>query len=138
MFTPRFYAFILSTMLGLAAACSMFPGTGDPLEDSSWELVRLGSQPAIQDRAPTLNFSDGRIRGSAGCNSFQGEYSVSGAKITFRDLAMTLMACPDAQIVMDQEQRFFEALQDVQGYKLTDSQLALVRSNGTELVFSKK
>jgi heat shock protein HslJ len=49
---------------------------------------------------------------------------------------MTLMACPDAQDVMEQEQQFFSALQSVHLFELSESQLSLKTIDGTELIFS--
>jgi heat shock protein HslJ len=45
----------------------------------------------------TLLFGeDGRVNGSTGCNSISGGYTVEGDRISFRNLATTLMACEGA------------------------------------------
>ncbi|MCC3300616.1 META domain-containing protein [Arthrobacter sp. zg-Y895] len=45
--------------------------------------------------APSLDFSpDGRVSGTDGCNRLMGHWSVSGNRVTLRDMATTLMACP--------------------------------------------
>ncbi|MCQ1946004.1 META domain-containing protein [Arthrobacter sp. zg-Y1116] len=45
--------------------------------------------------APSLDFSpDGRVSGTDGCNRLMGHWTVSGNRVTLRDMATTLMACP--------------------------------------------
>ena len=129
---------VLLTIACLIASLRILLCGIDPLADSRWSLEMLGSEPVIEDRAPTLHFSDGRVGGSAGCNSFQGAYSVSVEMITFNDLAMTLMACPDAQGVMEQERKFFTALQDADRFEISDPHLSLVTTQGKELVFTRQ
>ncbi|MCC9144539.1 MULTISPECIES: META domain-containing protein [unclassified Arthrobacter] len=45
--------------------------------------------------APSLDFSpDGRVSGTDGCNRLMGHWSISGNRVSLRDMATTLMACP--------------------------------------------
>jgi heat shock protein HslJ len=82
----------------------------------------------------TVEFADGKIGGSSGCNSYGGAYTVSGKKITTDSIAMTLMACLDP-VVMEQERVFLEHLQNAQTFKLTEDKLQVFSSDGKSLTF---
>jgi putative lipoprotein len=116
-------------------SCIRITPQADPLSETNWTLEQLNSSPPVEGRTPTLRFSDGTVRGSSGCNSFQGKYSISRRTINFDELFMTLMACPDDDGVMEQERRFFNALEISESYELKDSSLILTTKNGTQLIF---
>jgi heat shock protein HslJ len=118
------------------SSCAWVGTQNDPLNGTKWRLIELGSTPAIDGRAPTMNFEAGSVRGSAGCNSFQGIYSVSGQQIDFDELAMTLMACPDDEGVMEQERRFFSALQGVERFELSGTELVLSAVDGSSIILA--
>jgi heat shock protein HslJ len=128
------FILLLTTFAGLSA-CGLLGTPSDPLNESSWRLTELGSTPVIENRAPTLQFTDGSVRGSAGCNSFQGNYSAAGQRINFKELSMTLMACPDEQGVMEQERRFFIAMQAVENFQIDGAKLMLITQDGNTMLF---
>jgi heat shock protein HslJ len=133
--------FLILNLIILAIAlsgCATFLEDGSRLDGTGWELESIGSKIVDSERKPTLKFSDERASGSAGCNSFQGEYSTSGQEIKFADLAMTLMACPDAQGLMDLEQQYFSALQQAETYELSGDRLSIHMQDGSELVFTRQ
>ena len=82
------------------------------LEGTSWILNAFSTDDelvdALSDTEIIINFADGMITGSAGCNTFFGEYEVDSNTISFQGLGTTLMACEEA--VMTQESNFNEAL----------------------------
>ena len=65
------------------------------LVGSAWRVVAVNGRPAIAGSEPTAVFAATDVKGSAGCNSYGGQYSYdpSSGAISFRDLAMTAMAC---------------------------------------------
>ena len=67
---------------------------------------RGGVESLVSGTTVTAIFgTDGTVRGSAGCNTFNGGYQVSGASIRIGPLASTRMACsPEA--IMTQEQAY--------------------------------
>ncbi|NMB67709.1 MAG: META domain-containing protein [Chloroflexi bacterium] len=78
---------------------------GDPLAGTGWILTELNGQPALADVSVTLEFADGRLGGSDGCNSYGGGYRVEdGRLIVGADMASTLMACADE--IMQQASAF--------------------------------
>jgi len=107
----------------------------DPLNGTSWALTSIDDTPPLQNTSVTVEFTDGKIGGSSGCNSYGGLYKVSGQKITTDSIAMTLMACMDSG-VMEQEQAFLEQLQNIQTFELIEDQLQLLNLNGKSLTFA--
>lgn len=128
---------LLGVLVALSACGTVLRGV-DPLEGTSWTLESIGSTVAPGDRAPTLEFSGGKARGSAGCNSFQGDYSSSSDKLNFSDLMMTLMACPDSEGVMELEQEYFAALQAAGQFELSEGRLSITTGDGKTLIFTAR
>jgi heat shock protein HslJ len=56
----------------------------------------------------SMQFSNGEVFGSAGCNSFRGEFKTAGNRIEFGPVATTRRAC--SAELMAQEQEFLAAL----------------------------
>jgi len=70
------------------------PGTSWVLRDLSGVTLGTG--------VPTIDFgTDGTVSGSAGCNTFNGTYTVEGSSISFGPLASTKMACPEADMAVE-------------------------------------
>lgn len=98
--------------------------TENPLLGTAWTLVSFGpageETPVLADSDVTLQFDDaGHGGGSAGCNSYGGDYEIENDSITFSPIVSTMMACADED-VMDQEQRYLTALQAASRYELQD------------------
>lgn len=127
----KLFVLVILTAI-LLSACG---GIGsDPLNGASWELHAFGKAFPVEGRAITISFEDGQVSGSAGCNSFGGEYQVSGANIEFGMLMSTLMACADPAM-MEQETAFMQFLGDAQRFEVADRQLQIYRSDGEALTF---
>lgn len=120
----------------LLAACApsqgLAPGSEMPslertrpnLANSSWLLVRFGDDAVLANTEITLAFDEtaSRASGRAGCNSYSaGVLTDDGLR--FLNPISTLMAC--APEIMEQEQRFFQALQGVTDYALEGDTLTL-------------
>jgi heat shock protein HslJ len=96
----------------------------DPvIEDRRWNLVELRGSPVESDQIRdkpvlTLRAEDSVASGNASCNTFSGGYAIKhGQRIRFaRNMAVTMMACPDMSI----EAAFLELLQQVDNYAVGD------------------
>ncbi len=102
----------LAAML-LASACaggaSGAAGGGDALLGSSWLAEDIQGGGVLDRLRTTLSFvGEGSVSGTGGCNRYSGPVEITGPSIRFGALAATMMACSPA--VMQQEQRFFDAL----------------------------
>lgn len=60
----------------------------------------------------TIAFEGDQVAGSGSCNSYGGSFERDGSSISFRDLAMTEMACVPAE-TMDAEQVYLRGLSHV-------------------------
>ena len=111
------------TLLSLAA-CNGADSTGNnPLDGTAWTLTAYRKTSPIPGTIITAVFEDGRVHGSAGCNSYSGSYQVSDNTITVSEIAITEMACLEPEGVMEQETTFIQLLSDAQTFRLTDGQL---------------
>jgi putative lipoprotein len=73
--------------------------TASPLVGAEWIIDTIGGEAVDSKRPPTISFGDdGRVSGFGGCNRFGGEYTQDGAKVSFKPVMMTLMACPQGNV----------------------------------------
>ena len=102
------------------------------LENTYWKLTYLGKAAVTvssQQREPHLVFDSEshRVSGSGGCNGLTGSYEVKGDELTFRQMASTMMACPEG---MDTEKAFLKALEDVKTWRIKKRKLELFDAGG--------
>jgi len=116
--------------------------TAADLEGKLWKLDSyVNSQGESVDVLPdteiTIEFKDGQVGGSGGCNNYFGSYEVGvGNTLSIGAIGSTEMACL-AEGVMKQEQRYFEALASAASYQVTERKLQLANADGeTVLSFS--
>lgn len=109
-------------------------GVTHDLEGTRWVLVRLGDEAvATSDngREPFFVLEAGgqRVSGTGGCNRLIGGYELDGNQLTFKQLALTRMACPD----MKYEQALTRALESTATWKISGAHLELSDAAGTML-----
>jgi heat shock protein HslJ len=85
--------FILAVIL-IACSSASADITGE------WELISIGNAdnptPAIPNVATSIKFdSNAQMSGNVGCNSFGGNYKISGDTITFSSTISTMMYCEE-------------------------------------------
>lgn len=106
-----------------------------PLTGTDWQLVSLGGEavtPAEGRARPslTLDAAAARAGGSDGCNRFTGSYALAGDRLSFGQLASTMMACMDG---MDVAQRYTAALDATARYRTLGTHLELYDAAGAAL-----
>lgn len=105
---------------------------GDPLAGTSWILAQVNGQPALADVNVTLEFADGRLGGSDGCNSFGGGYQVEDGQLKVDpNMVSTLMACADE--IMQQASAFSAVLLQSPAFQVEAGQLTLLGGDGAAL-----
>jgi heat shock protein HslJ len=121
-------------MIILPACSSTGAQPGGDLTDIVWALTELTGEPPVGGTSISAQFtSDGKVWGSAGCNRYNGTYTVTGSNITFSSpLASTMMMCETA--VMDQESAYLKALGEAKTFAVNGDQLTLSGEDGTQLV----
>ncbi|MGD8985899.1 MAG: META domain-containing protein, partial [Desulfobacteraceae bacterium] len=103
-----------------------------------WALRSLGvkdsQDPLLPRTAISLEFAaDGKLRGSGGCNRYFAAYEIGpGDSLKIKSIGSTRMACP--QEFMDQEMRYFEALQRVSAFRVQNNLLQLFYENGRRVL----
>jgi heat shock protein HslJ len=113
-----------------------------PLNETQWELIRyISAQGQLADilaeTQVTLEFADGKLSGSAGCNSFFGDYASDASSLTIGSIGYTEMFCTSPEGVMEQESAYLSALLDAASYTINGKNLTITSSDGeTILIFS--
>jgi putative lipoprotein len=107
----------MSAALLLTAVAASFPLAALARGESpTWALREVDGRPSIAEAQTTMRFSDNRITGSGGCNSYSGMGSIAEGRVSVGLLMMTKMGCaPD---VLEQEARFASALPSSVRYEI--------------------
>ncbi len=111
------------------------PAPNNPLMGGTWNVVQFnngsGINTLIQGTEITMAFgSNGRLTGSAGCNSYNGTYTVNGNRLTVSDVGSGMMMCTEPSGVMEQEQAFILALQYSSSFQVDGTQLRIENQSG--------
>jgi heat shock protein HslJ/membrane-bound inhibitor of C-type lysozyme len=107
------------------------------LRGAPWVVQEIAGAPLVRGSRASVAFGDdGRVTGTASCNSYTAPYTVTGEGVTIGAAAVTRKACPPA--VMKQEAAFLAALAAVQRIEVTgEGTLVLHTANG-QRVTSKR
>ncbi len=127
---------ILVLVVALTACGAPRPSAN--LDGTEWVLQSVDGSSPLAGTEITLAFSGGQASGSAGCNTYAGPYSVEGEDgLSFSGLANTEMACLEPVGIMDQEEKYLEALRAATGFRLSDGELQIFSAEGAVLVYSR-
>jgi heat shock protein HslJ len=111
-----------------------FTAQSQELSGTSWIVTgynngKGGVTSVIVGTELTANFgADGKLSGSAGCNTYTAGYQTDGNKISIGPAATTQKACEQA--VMDQETQYLAALATAATYRIDGSQLEMRKADG--------
>lgn len=105
--------------------------TRDLLTGGEWLVEDISGGGVIDMARTTVQFGEARISGSGGCNSYSGAYEITGEGISFGPIASTKRACAPA--LMDQEQRFFSALENTTHFAITDTGALRLTGDGQSI-----
>jgi heat shock protein HslJ len=110
-------------------------------EGTAWRLVALPGHPpeaiAALKRAISIRFESGRVSGFSGCNAFNGPYTLDQSRVTFGDLAGTMMACGEPGVA-GLEETFRRVLAGRAAYTIAGDRLTLKTEAGAILIFEKE
>jgi putative lipoprotein len=111
------------------AAVPATPGLVGPV----WIAEDIGGRGVVDRSRTSMSFgADGRVSGLAGCNRYNGGYTLDGASLRFGPAAGTMMACPAS--LAEQEQRFHAALASVRGWRVENGLLHLTDEAGATVI----
>ncbi len=135
--TSIFFGVILLTVLTFTFGACARPGPA-PLEDTAWILKSYG-QPgnlltvlAGTEITATFDGAEKRVNGSAGCNSYSGDYQLSDNTLTFLMISHTEMYCMEPEGVMEQETQYLKTLNTAESYQVKDGTLQV--NSGNEIL----
>lgn len=105
------------------------------VEGTSWQLMSINGEWPIAGSEITLRFEDGSVRGSSGCNTYGGDYTLENDG-AFRagPIMVTEMGCLDPEGVMDQEANYLRIFQEANKLALDEDELT-IEGGGDTLVF---
>ncbi|MBW2508370.1 MAG: META domain-containing protein [Deltaproteobacteria bacterium] len=108
---------------------------GPYLLGTTWTLLELAGKPAgtgAGNRAPNLMLQgvDAIVSGFAGCNRFNGRYSLRNDDVSFSQMTMTTTVCDDET---ELEKQYTKALANTARYRIQEGKLLLYSSDGREL-----
>lgn len=119
---------VLPGLVMLLAACATpaAPGDAPALEGTRWAVTALHRSPTLETHRPTMDFVEGRVGGTTGCNSYGAGFTQSGSRLTLgSDVAVSAMACTDPD-VMEQEAEVVAALPAVASLRASANGLELL------------
>ena len=112
---PALAASIAAAALVLPMASASAQGASTGIDGTAWLVEDIAGRGVIDRAQTTISFdAPGRVSGSTGCNRYTGVATLEGEALRFGQLATTRRACVPA--LMDQEQKFIRAMQDVRSY----------------------
>ena len=126
--------FILFTIVVISCTVVGIP-SADELDGKKWKLLYIRKSTPLPGRDFTIEFRDGQVRGSSGCNTYFGSYQLNGTEISFSQLTYTEMACMDPEGIMRQEQEYLAFLSEVVAFSLENDQLILRKAGQDQLTF---
>lgn len=120
--------FALCIALFAAAACC-----GAPDIAGKWNIVKVNGEEVViegEERTPFVEFNvaENRVHGFSGCNIMNGGYTMEGNKLTFGNMATTMMAGPEQN--MKTEAAVLEALGKVAKVKGNEESLKFIDADG--------
>ncbi|WP_296808642.1 META domain-containing protein [Thiocapsa sp.] len=113
---------------------------GDPaalLQGPEWVVEDIGGGGIIDRSRVTLNFgADGRLWGRASCNTYQGEYTLTGETLTLALSATTMMACAPA--LMDQERNVFDLLARIRAFEVDPTGALILKADDGRTLLARR
>jgi heat shock protein HslJ len=136
----RLQRVVLVALLGAAVTLLVACGASPELAGSEWQLEELEGAPPLEGTSITLDFEGSRFSGSAGCNTYTGDYSLAGDRnLTIPEVARTLLDCDAPAGIMEQEASYIVALTSAVTYRTVDDRLEIRDEAGAaRLLFRQK
>jgi heat shock protein HslJ len=105
----------------------------DSMENSGWRVISINGIELPHEREAMLEFAQGRMSGSIGCNRLGAEYGYKDKKLSFGPMISTKMGCPDP--IAAQELAFGNLLGGAFSTKFPgDGSMVLTAKDGAEIM----
>jgi heat shock protein HslJ len=113
----------------------------NPLVGTRWQAMAFydaevgGIGVPLPGTSLTAAFgADGKLNGSAGCNTYSASYLVDGSLLSITPPTSTSAICGEPEGIMEQEAAFLSALASAGGFNLQGSQLQILNASGQLLL----
>lgn len=136
----------LDIMMADGTSMLRFSAQHLPLENVRWRLASIDGVAVPEDvtayalftpvTSPAAQDERNLLSGTAGCNTYFGEYTISGDTFAAGPFASTQMMCDEA--LMNVEQAFLAGLERPTGYSITLNQLTIKTANGSLLLYADR
>ena len=126
---------VAAMALSLAACDDADQSATTSLTGTKWIAQSINDKPVIEPGGVTLTFSDERVTGRSGCNTYFGAAEHKDGILTIGSIGATKMACLRDGL-MQQESEFLNTLQAAQNYAVESDRLTLTGPAGGVLVFA--
>ena len=111
---------------------SDMPNKPSAIEGKVWNLVSYNQQPILAESEITAEFAEGRVNGSAGCNSYFADYQLDDTQLNIETIGSTKKACPND--LMEQETAYLNLLDKAESAAVEENMLTINTPDG-DLVF---
>lgn len=129
---------IISAALAVSAAMLLSSCAGNINLNGKWEIITLGGETVeATETDPYLEFNTetNEVHGHTGCNIMNGSFSQDGKKLTFGNMATTMMAGPDMAL----EREVLDAINKTASAKsVSGNRLQVFDANGNLLMELQK
>ena len=99
------------------------------LENTNWVLEAIIEGPvtqhAVQMPNIRLRFNSGLFESSAGCNTYQGAYTLSGQALSIENLQVVQVPCNQMDEDLSLQSQYFDILAQVKTFQIDGSRLLL-------------
>lgn len=108
------------------------PAEPAAVNGTAWTLSALPGRTLVPASQVTLEFANGTVQGTDGCNRYHGPYiaDAEGFRLS-GNIASTMMACPEP--LMQQATAFMDALSQARAAQIEGNQLGLLDASGVVL-----
>ncbi len=103
--------------------------TTNEMVSGKYEIRRVNGASNLYNMFFEIDASEKLISGKTDCNSFSGNYEVTGDKVTFSPFVSTKMYCEEQ--VMKVENSIFKAFSNTKIFAYHDNMLTLINKDGT-------
>ena len=112
------------------------------LEQTAWQMTGInngtgGVVSSAQTGKANLQFIDGKLQGSSGCNALKASYQINESELSMGPVISTRKFCAENDLMI-QEQQLLQALTQVTSYEIRAQQLRLLDANGSLMLSLKQ
>jgi heat shock protein HslJ len=102
------------------------------LTGTTWRALSVAARSTVAGAEPTIAFEVDRVSGSGGCNRYGGPYTYVDGVLTFGEMSMTAIGCPEP--IMAIENAFIRTLSAVKGSAIDSDGRLILNGPGGQVI----